>query len=372
MKIFVDAYLLTKENQGTKTYITQLYKAFAALYSEVKIILGITEYSYEIQQEWLCCSNVEIYVYKTQNRWKRMWKEIPNYLEKNRIDFAHFQYIIPFRKAKNCKYIVTLHDVLFLEYKKDFPFFYRISRKILFGFSAKKTDILLTVSHYSKEKITKYFDIKPQKIHIVPNAVNQVFFENYSKENAQQYIENKYNINNYILYVSRIEPRKNQQLLVKLFRENYHTTTTKYQLVFIGKNSLHNETIQKELAKTEENIQLKIHFLDQVNQTDLLQFYRAAQFFVYPSLSEGFGIPPLEAAATKIPVLCSNTTAMQDFLFFEPMFCSPNSKQFAQYFTELCAGKQRNTKEIASLISQKYSWHSSAATLWKIINTQHL
>ena len=89
------------------------------------------------------------------------------------IDYAHFQYVIP--PIKKCKYIVTIHDVLFLDFPQYFPFLYRLKNNLLFKYSAKKSDIVLTVSQYSKERIEMHFNINDVKI--IPNAVDLTYFE---------------------------------------------------------------------------------------------------------------------------------------------------------------------------------------------------
>lgn len=366
MKIFVDAYLLNKEFQGTKTYITNLYQNLSQLHHTIDITFGVTNAS-ELYEEWQHFSNITLYQYKTANRWIRMWKEIPQYLQDNAFDFAHFQYIIPFRKANNCKYIVTIHDVLFLDFPAEFPIFYRVSRKILFGYSAKKSDVLLTVSSYSKERIATHFCLKKSAIQITPNGVSKKYFEDYNKDESKAFILKHYGIDKkIILYVSRIEPRKNQQLLVRFF-DDLHQQSKDFSLVFIGKKSLDNKKLNNALQQIQEQTRENIYFIEQVSDNDLLTFYQASSYFIYPSFSEGFGIPPLEAAALQIPVLCSNQTAMQDFSFFEPFFENPNSIEFKTKFSQIVDFESKTLQKISKTIQQKYNWKSIAEDFYEIL-----
>ena len=108
------------------------------------------------------------------------------------------------------------------------------------------------------------------------------------------------------------------------------------------------------------------------DDSDLLQFYRAATVFVYPSKAEGFGIPPLEAAAAKIPVLCSNSSAMSDFTFFGDNHFDPEN--YPLFKNKLAAIINTNTsnaelEHIAAIVQQRYNWNESAATLYQLIQT---
>src|SRR5690606_5065223 len=182
-------------------------------------------------------------------------------------------------------------------------------RKYLFYLSAKKSDILLTVSEYSKKEIAKIYSIPEQQIHVTPNAVDIFEGEYFS-------IKKKYNLRNYLLFVSRFEPRKNHCSLLNAYI-NLGLSEKGYDLVFIGSK---NEPIEEEAyARLVDQIPISlkknIFFFESLSWAELHSFYRDAECFVYPSLAEGFGIPPIEAAMNNTKVVCSNQTAMRDFDF---------------------------------------------------------
>lgn len=366
MKIFVDGYLLNREYQGTRTYITELYKALSVLDKSIKITYGIDDLTDELKNEFREFPTIGFYVFKEKNKWKRMFTE---YAELSRnYDYMHFQYIIPFRKAnQKCKYINTIHDVLFLDFKKDFPFFYRLSRRILFGWSAKKCDLLLTVSEYSKKRISTHFNLNLEDIYTTPNGVNEKFLKNYNKSQVQKIIEDKYKIKKYILYVSRIEPRKNQLQLLKLF-VNTKKVNQEYQLVFVGKKSLEADEFSTYFNSLDHSIKNKIKYFEQIENEFLVDIYKAADFFVYPSLCEGFGIPPLEAGAAEIPVLCNNATALSDFGMFKTYLIDFNTEKLSSIFEEFVMNNQSDLKSIKSEISKKYTWEASAVELHSLLH----
>ena len=361
MKIFVDGYLLNKEYQGTRTYITELYKALARLRPEIEITFGVNEVTTELQNEFKEYSTIQFHVFKQSNKWKRMVSE---YIQLSYVfDYMHFQYVTPFLKGnKNCKIINTIHDVLFLDYPEGFPLSFTISRKIFYGWGARNCDILLTVSAYSKSRIAHFFNIKEDSISITPNGVNQLFLEIYDKAEEINFIKTKYRISNYILYVSRIEPRKNQLQLLQLFAQNQEVYNN-YNLVLIGKKSLESSEFDQYFNQLDKSIQARVHYIEQVDNTDLIHFYRAASFFVYPTLYEGFGIPPIEAAASKIPVLCNENTSMKDFKFLSPYLIDFKDSSIQNIFNEFITASHDQLDDVKQHVKEHYLWEISAKSL---------
>ncbi|WP_299012652.1 glycosyltransferase family 1 protein [uncultured Polaribacter sp.] len=365
MKIFVDGYLLNKEHQGTKTYIKELYKEFAKQNPDFLIYIACFKDNV-LENEFKDFLNIKFLYFKNTKRVFRMLFEIPKIIAKYNFDYAHFQYVLPFSRTKKCKYIVTIHDILFNDFKEYFSNFYQIKRNFLFKYSAKTADILLTVSSYSKERICKLYKVKEEKVFITPNGVNNAFLEIYNKKTAIDYIYKKYKVNNYILYVSRIEPRKNQQLLLKVLPQLEQQDV---KLVFIGFKTIANKILDKEYKALPSKLKKNVFFFDKISDQDLIEFYKAAKLFVYPTFAEGFGIPPLEAAALKIPVICSNSTAMQDFSFFKPYLINVNNTALlVEKISEvLIDTNQKHLEQVQTEIRKHYTWVEVSRTFLRIL-----
>lgn len=364
LKVFVDGYLLNKEHQGTKTYIKELYKEFARQNPTYLIYIGCFKNKI-IELEFNEFNNIRFIYFKQKIRGIRMLFEIPNIISEYSFDFAHFQYVIPFIKSKKCKYIVTIHDILFNDFKHYFSVIYRIKRNFLFKLSAKRSDILLTVSDYSKIRIKEFYQIHNKEIFITPNGVSTTFFNEYNKKESQDYILNKYNVKNYLLYVSRVEPRKNQQVLLKILPH-----LDNLNIIFIGSKTINNQILDNQYQKLPKSLQNRVYFFDNIQERDLIEFYRGAEVFVYPTLAEGFGIPPLEAAAVKIPVICANNTALLDFNFFKPYLIDVNNLGLLQNkLNEILRDNDKERlKNIQNTIKIKYSWKNSSKILFNSIN----
>lgn len=365
IKIFVDAHVFDGEFQGTRTYIYELYNCLKGQ-NDIHFYFGAHDIE-NLSKYFTPGSNITFVKYSSQSKYKRLLWEIPRIIHINKIDIAHFQYIAPL--WKNCKTIVTIHDLLFLDFPENFSLKYRISKGLLFYFSAKRADFVTTVSLYSKKRIAKHFNINTSAIQIVPNGVGEQYFYEYDAKFSQKYIYEKYGIRNFILYVSRIEPRKNHVSLVKLFPQIQAIDET-LKLVFIGHKSIDSEELNDELNNISDKFKKNILFFSGINEVDLLHFYKSSRLCCYPSLAEGFGIPPLESGALRIPTVCSNATAMEDFYFFDRNLFDPISdlQLFNCIETELKnPSSMSELNQIADHIREKYTWEKAAEQQLSVI-----
>ena len=179
---------------------------------------------------------------------------------------------------------------------------------------------------------------------------------------------------NFILYVSRIEPRKNQQMLINAYRE-LGLGKQGIPLVFIGNDTLNSHKIVAKIQQLQQDYPKLVYWFSGLSDADVLAFYRAARLFVYPSTGEGFGIPPIEAAATGLPTLCSNVTAMRDFDFFGEAAFSPfdleELKAKIQVFLETPPSK-KELLNIKKIIKSRYSWDYGASLIHRLIGIKKM
>lgn len=359
--IFVDCHVFDSGFQGTRTYIKGLY--FELIKKKDLHFFLVSSNPDHLESIFGNHSNVTYLKYKYHNKFLRLSIDIPQIIKKNKIDFAHFQYIVS--PIKRCKYIVTTHDVLFIDFPEYFTFLSRIVNTFLYKLSAKGSEIKLTVSEYSKQKIQQHFALSNYEI--TPNAIQDVFFEEYDKELMKKEVAENFSLKNYIIYVSRWEPRKNHQMVLKAFLDL--KLYKKYKLLFLGNDTLPNQHYDKVFNKLNSEIKSQIVSLKNTDLKTMLLLLRGADASVYPSLAEGFGIPPLESVAAKVPTLCSNKTAMSDFTFFKDYYFDPyNQDEFNQKLQKILTQKVALDFEImAQNIKEKYRWQKSADILYNLI-----
>ncbi|SDB94111.1 glycosyltransferase family 4 protein [Acinetobacter boissieri] len=243
--------------------------------------------------------------------------------------------------------IVTHHDITYIRYPKSFSWKFKLFYKLLIPNILRNSKRVLTVSSFSKQEISEYYNVDPQKISIIYNAVSSQFnLNDVGKED-------------FALAVSSPNYHKNFQKMIEAFL----VSNTKTKLYIIGS-----------LSNTFNNIQYKkdsrIKFLGRLTDEEMILLYQKAKFFIFPSLYEGFGIPPLEAQACGCPVISSNTTAMPEVLGDSVIYFDPNNlTEIVSTIETISSDKELVDELIERGLSnvKRFSWKSSALQLNKII-----
>lgn len=361
MNILIDAHVFDDKHQGTRTYLKGLYSALIPLAKDWNFFLVASDIV-NLKKEFGEHDNVTYVELKNHNKFYRLLFELPAIIKRYKIDYTHFQYIGT--PVKTNKQIITTHDILFEqeEFKSYFPLKYRLVNGFLFKHSAKRADVLLTVSNYSRQKISELYQIPIEKIYITPNAVNTQF-------EVKTYPEVSKPINDlgkYILYVARIEPRKNHLALLKAFTE-LQLAKKGYKLVFVGRKDIPYPELENYIEISKEVNNNAIIWLDNIPNDNLANYYKNCQLFVFPSFAEGFGIPPLEAMALGCKVLCSKKTAMVDFKLPESLTFDPYNVQELKQKMEQLLNSNMILTDIYSQILTKYSWKKIANDFYGLI-----
>lgn len=297
MRILVDAHVLDGKPQGTCAYIAGLYGALANR-EDVQIFLA-TEREDSIARWFPQSPSLEWVQLKSHNKYRRLMTEFDRLSQCIAPDFTHFQYITPLRKRS--KWINTIHDLLFMDFPPLFPARYRLMNGLLFRISAMRSDVLLTVSDYSREAIARHFGIPESRICVTPNGIGA--FTN-AAETPVAGLES----GAFFVYVSRFEPRKNQDGLVRAFREIQPQLPAEFKLVLVGSHAMQYPALDTEIALMGDNLRI----LSNLSSAELTWLYRHAAAAIYPSRAEGFGMPPLEAIAAGGVSYCSDNTALAE------------------------------------------------------------
>lgn len=365
MNILIDAHVFDDKHQGTRTYLKGLYSQLIPLAKDWKFFMVANDID-NLKNEFGNHDNLTYIPLTSHNKFYRLLIELPSIIKKYEIDYSHFQYIgTPVKVGKQ---IITTHDILFEqdEFKSYFPLTYRLVNGFLFKRSAKQADVLLTVSKYSRKKISELYQIPIEGIHITPNAV--------SKQNGKQpHLDVPKSISDlgkFILYVARIEPRKNHLALLKAFTE-LQLAKKGYKLVFVGRKDIPNPELEDYAATHQDINGNAVVWLDSIPNDRLANYYKHCELFVFPSFAEGFGIPPLEAMAAGCRLLCSKNTAMADFNL-------PESLTFDPYNVEELKQKMAQQLESNSVLSDvydqilsKYDWPQVANDFYELIHQHH-
>ena len=283
-------------------------------------------------------------------------------------DLTHFfNYIVP--PGVKGKTVVTVHDMVY----KAFPETVRARTKYMLGSGLKQSmnraDMIVTDSQFSKDEIIKYFPQHSDKIRVVQCGVDLEKFRPCTEPERIPEVKKSLGIEgDYFLYLGTIEPRKNLERLIKA----YHICTQRIgsdlpKLVLAGgKGWLYDSIFAK---VTELGLTDRVIFTKYVPSEDMNPLMCGAVAFVFPSIYEGFGMPPLEAMACGVPVLASDAASLPEVTGDCAVICNAYSEEsIAEGLlrlyddTALRADLSRRGLERAS----QFTWDASAKQLYNV------
>ena len=316
MRFAVDAHAIGRHLTGNEVYIRSLLGGFAEIDKKSEFITYVSEPGAE---RWIPRRFAVRQV--SGNPWSRLGWDLTQLVRADRPDLIHVQYTAPLH-TRGVPTVVTVHDVSFLEHPEYFTVARRSQLRLTVGRTVKRAARILTVSEFSRDAILRAYDIRPDRVSVIPNAANPEF-RVVGRERAQKSVRAQLRFDApYVLSVGDLAPRKNQIGLIaafsKLLTEHPHL---KHHLVLTGKETWFTPKVRE--AARSCGFASRIHFTGFVSDEELLELYNACECFVFPSFYEGFGLPILEAMACGRAVACSNTSSMPEVadgagLLFDP------------------------------------------------------
>jgi glycosyltransferase involved in cell wall biosynthesis len=258
--------------------------------------------------------------------------------------------------------VITVHDLSYIRHPEAHPYQrVRIMRKLLPP-AIEKSNCIIADSHFTKSEIASEFFIDLNKIHVTHLGVSDEFYPR-SKIEIQD-ILNKYNLNvgKYVLTVGTLEPRKNLIQVISAYRQMSAELASQYPLVIVGMKGWKEKGLLKELETL--LIEKKAFLLGFVPSGDLPYIYSGARVFVFPSLYEGFGLPPLEAMACGTPVISSNTSSIPEVVGNAGLTVSIGDVDaMKSYIDMVCKDDGVHARLSANGIAQskKFSWSDCAS-----------
>ena len=355
-KLVIDFRMHNASGIGTyiKNIIPYLVDRFEVILLSNKD--NIKDYHFYDKVEIIKC-NSKIYSIKEQF-------ELFNKIPKSDI-FWSPHYNIPLMPIKAKKRVVTIHDVFHLAFYDTLSFKQKLYAKFVINQAVKKSDIILTVSKFSKKEIVKYTRAS-KNIEIVYNAIDFDKFKIIDNKQVLLNIKEKYKLpNSFLLFVGNVKPHKNlKNLLLAIKDLNINVVIVGKKDGFItGDNGIKNVIKNNSLEK-------KVYFTGYVDDEDMPAIYNLADIFVFPSLYEGFGIPPLEAQACGTPVIVSNIASLPEVCGDSALYCNPYDVNDIKEKIEVLL----NNENLRQKLIQKgfenikrFSWKKSAKKIMEII-----
>jgi len=241
-----------------------------------------------------------------KNAWRSF--QIAKLAKNLNLDIYHgLSHELPYRIEKTgVKTIVTIHDLIFIRHPEYFRSIDRMIYNLKFRHACRVADRIHAISQQTKQDIVKYFHIPEEKIEVVYQSINPVFYEKFEDE-LKNKIREKYQLpEKFILTVGTIEPRKNLMNLL----EGMVSAKVAIPLVVIGKTTVYRQKAEAYISEHKDL--LNVIFLSGIEDDELAALYQMASLTIYPSTFEGFGLPVAEAQACGCPVITSNTSSLPE------------------------------------------------------------
>jgi glycosyltransferase involved in cell wall biosynthesis len=235
---------------------------------------------------------------------------VPLDLRRLRADLFHApHYVLP--PLTPCRSVVTIHDCIHLRFPQYLPnkLGYAYARSSLW-IATHRASRIMTVSEASKRDILRYFRIPESKISVIYNAIDERFGMMPPEEEIAR-VRERYQLNDpFVLYAGNIKPHKNLERLIEAFQMVRRGPLEHVKLLIIGDEISKYATLRRAVHK--HKLHQHVRFFGFVPDRTLAVLYRLAAVFVFPSLYEGFGLPPLEAMASGTPVITSNVSSLPE------------------------------------------------------------
>src|SRR6266849_4823731 len=289
-------------------------------------------------------------------------------------DLVHIPHLYWLPRRLPCRYVVTVHDMLEHMYRAHSgsgfkrSLHFHLTRRVL-----KHAARIFAVSRFTKSEVEKLFGIAPGKIEVVYNAIDQRFLSGHATDADRQFLAERYQVTYpYLLYAGRISPHKNLVRIIEAFSA-LKTDLTKQdrfpdlKLIIIGDELSKHPDLRRTVIRG--GVQNDVRFMGFVPIEVLRIFYDSAKTFVFPSLYEGFGLPPLEAMAHGTPVLTSNTSSLPEVVGNAAVLVNPENVfeiMRALHRVLLDQTLRERMKQRGYDQAKKFSWDASAREILNV------
>ena len=265
--------------------------------------------------------------------------------------------------------VSMVHDVLFEQHPEFFTWKEKVYFYPLRWFTRKANKVIVTSSSVAEDLVQFKYVRSPDEIHIVPLAVGKQYKPLRAHDPARvEFVKQKYMLPlSFILFVGRLNARKNIEALLKALPL---LDDKEIKLVIVGEEDWKRPAIREILR--DPSISERVQMTGAINEEDLVVLYSLATVFCYPSFAEGFGLPPLEAMASAVPVVVSDTTSLPEVCGDAALYADPRvPSSIAEKINDVVRDPKLAQELIKKGIerSAKFTWESTAIGIMETIKT---
>lgn len=360
MKILIDLTSLADNFSGIERYAACLAREMLKEKQDNEYILLFKNEIHSMFYENVKDPNVEIVVIPKCRKLLFNQFRLPLEIYKHKADcYLFLAFPVPFFLFKK-NMVSTIHDICCWDYPETMNhlsnWYFRISHRM----AVLKCKKLITISQFSKNRIVDRLKVEREKIWLIYCGIDDNFLNYNRREVSLSEVKEKYNLPaNYLLSLSTLEPRKNLRLLIEAYRELVMNEDFEIPLVLAGRRGWKMDEL---LDGIEECVRNKILFTGFIADDDLPVIYGDSSLFIFPSMYEGFGMPPLEAISCGASVLSSDASSLPEVLGNAASYFKSNDKTDLIKNLKKDINSERNQD---SFVSQtlKFSWKTEASKL---------
>jgi len=326
LKIAIDIRRMTEFGVGT--YIRNVVRTLGRLDRENKyLLIGPPP---KVQEIGALPPNFHTVPLLAPERSVQGYREFRTALKRLNCDLVHIPNLFAIPRALPCPYVMTVHDMLeHMSRAREQSGFWRslhfqLTKRVLSGATR-----IFAVSNFTRTEIEKLFDIPSDRVEVVYNAIDERFLHGHASAADRDLIARRYQVTYpFLLYAGRISPHKNVVRMIEAFSAlktelERDQAFPDLKLIIIGDDLSGNPDLRRTVVRS--GVQHDVRFLGFVPIEVLRIFYDEAKIFIFPSLYEGFGLPPLEAMAHGTPVVTSNVSSLPEVVGNAAVLVNPEN-----------------------------------------------
>lgn len=360
MHIGIDAHAIGAQQGGNETYIRNLIRALAEIDAENRYTLYFNRI--EAAREWTGrFPNFDVRLLPPPTPLIRVPVALAYELRRRPVDVLHVQFTAPpFCPAP---VVATIHDLAFEHFPETFTRRGRMQLRLTVRRTAKNAARIITVSEFSRRDLIHTYGLAHERVVVTSNAVESHFTPQPAHANEAREIRRRFGIKrDYLLAVGSLQPRKNVVRLLAAYEYLRSAwSADPPQLVLVGRPLWLYRDIFAEIGR--RSWAQDVIATGYVGDEELSALYRAALVFVYPSLFEGFGLPPLEAMACGVPVVTSNTSSLPEVVGDAALLVDPaDERAIAEAMLAGARNQALREKLRAAGLqrARRFSWRATA------------
>ena len=281
--------------------------------------------------------------------------------------YLSFDFSLP--GYKKCPRACMVYDLTPLLLEGAYPERFRTRFRMQVSHAVRVADRVVTISQAVKKDIQEYFNVAPERIDVIYPGYDESFFVAKGDDEADRAVLDRHGIDYpYILFLGALEQKKNVPRLIEAYEKVRQDKNIPHRLVLGGKRAWNDKDIFEKI--TLSPFSGDINYIGYVQHSDLPALMRKAGLFVFPSLNEGFGIPPLEAMACGAPVITSNVSALPEVAGDAAILIDPyNVDEMAQAILKVLSDRDYRLRMVEKGLEQArlFSWSRSAAGMLDIL-----